>query len=85
MRCNNLFITLINLQSIEEWTENDVKLWMQACNIDIYHEVFASHRISGPQLKYLDSEKLQVLKFSMSIRKYIHMHLYVCVCIYIYR
>jgi len=58
-------------QSYEEWTENHVKLWMEACNIDIYYDTFASHRIKGSDLKFLNSEKLQV-----STWMYMHMYVY---------
>ena len=38
-----------------------MKLWMEACNIDIYHGVFVLNRIDGSDLKYLNGEKLQVI------------------------
>ena len=44
-----------------------MKLWMEACNIDIYHDVFVSNGIGGSHLKYLNSENLQVLEFSMNM------------------
>ena len=53
-------------------------LWMEACNIDIYHGMFVRHRIDGSDLKDLNCEKLQVLNFSINHH---HTHTYTCTCI----
>ena len=53
-------ILILSLQSYEEWSINDVRLWMEACNIDIYHELFAKKNVTGADLKNLNNDSLEV-------------------------
>ncbi|XP_065905044.1 phosphatidylinositol 3-kinase regulatory subunit alpha-like isoform X2 [Dysidea avara] len=49
------------VSSYEEWSSDDVRLWMEACNIDIYYELFAKKNVTGADLKTLNSDSLQAM------------------------
>jgi phosphoinositide-3-kinase regulatory subunit alpha/beta/delta len=54
------------LQSIEEWTADNVVEWMAVLNLYRYAGVFKSKNIKGSDLINLDREKLLVSYFALT-------------------